>query len=656
MWLIFALGIVSFLANNSGTCVMDQNNSPNTICSGGCSGLWGREGWQCSNTHPQYNISLCIPKLWLCNGIDSCGDGSDEGEVCGGFAEDRACTNPFTGEAVGWRCKTGYIQCIKKSYLCDGWKNCEDGSDENEVCSDFAEYRTCTNPLTGEANTQTWYCISGHNKCIRTSYLCDRENNCEDGSDEVGCGFAEDRTCKNPFTGEAYGWRCKTGDCEGGEDESFCKYLRPPVLQPGCHLTGCKTCATDSKILTSSPFWNGSVEKCRGCDPKEGLGLSNLPTDITWRRCNDGSCYINIFSCDNKNDCLDGSDELNCPWFTRLSASNTLVACFGVVILCLVIFVVLRKLKVINTNIEHNDVPVDMALELASVDRFITKIKSSTEMDDEMKEIYWKIHQANQHPELISSVNIFFNGLKTSHEITILVLQLEESIHGSRRQALLCLRVSAGSNKDVERLLSYEEDPDFLKQIKKKVAQVTDAFLGQFFIQPLVACFPNIKKWSYTFSKMIMASFKVSLFLWDFAKDFILWIILVGKSDELNASENVMLWLFFFLIFGAQSIMGLYILTQYKVILSLPESMETWRKVFVLIFMFPLTPCLPSLVIFKATVYSTDMAAIVADARNNPSSQPSTILQQINEMKQKHRIHMQIYVYARYGCLHIEHF
>ena len=81
----------------------------------------------------------CIPIEWLCVGGTSwfygCGDGDAEGIICGGYGEqDKTCSNHITGEAVGWRCKTGSQYCIPDSFLCDGDQDCDDGEDEGEIC------------------------------------------------------------------------------------------------------------------------------------------------------------------------------------------------------------------------------------------------------------------------------------------------------------------------------------------------------------------------------------------------------------------------------------------------------------------------------------------------------------------------------------------
>ena len=279
----------------------------------------------------------------------------------------------------------------------------------------------------------------------------------------------------------------------------------------------------------------------------------------------------------------------------------------------------------------------------------MAKVKTSTETDEEMKNLYVNIHKTNQISNLISAISIFLIELNICHKVSVWVMQFEKDLHGDRRQALLCLRVHAGSNADVERLLSFEADPGLSKKITKQIMQGKDAFFSQSFLQSLDSQYPNIKKWFHIVTKVTVASFKVTLFLVDVTKDLILWVVLYVKSEDLgdSALEHSLLWIFFSLIFLAQSIIGLFITSNFETIFSLPAHMSTWKKCFILIFMFLLTPCLPSLVIFKATIYSTDMAAIVADARNNPSSLPSRVLQQIKAIKEKHRIHMQIYSYAR---------
>jgi len=109
----------------------------------------------------------------------------------------------------------------------------------------------------------------------------------------------------------------------------------------------------------------------------------------------------------------------------------------------------------------------------------------------------------------------------------------------------------------------------------------------------------------------------------------------------------MLIWAFFFLIFFAQAVVGLFIASNYRTILSIPNDIQVWKKASIWLLMLISTPVLPSIVIFKATIYSTNISSIIAHARNTGDSKASELLQEVEDLKEKERIHSQLYSYAR---------
>ncbi|XP_018787893.1 PREDICTED: low-density lipoprotein receptor-related protein 2-like [Bactrocera latifrons] len=113
----------------------------------------------------------CIDPALICNGVKDCADGSDEIlPKC----VNRTCTeNEFT-------CKYG--ACIPKNKQCDKNKDCADGSDETILlCTE--DYEECSKILQGSCDSdELVQCRS--QECIFNDELCNGIIDCSDGSDE----------------------------------------------------------------------------------------------------------------------------------------------------------------------------------------------------------------------------------------------------------------------------------------------------------------------------------------------------------------------------------------------------------------------------------------------------------------------------------------
>ncbi|XP_056317792.1 low-density lipoprotein receptor-related protein 3 [Danio aesculapii] len=315
----------------------------------------------CENDEYLCGNGKCVPRSWRCNGLDECGDNTDE----------RSCVAPPTPARVSL-CPAGTLQCsdvqstrcLPGSLRCNGARDCPDGSDEAR-CPDTScgkrlvnFYGTFASPdffrpnrSTGTDLHCTWFLDTKDPKPLvlqvdlqlgvgdsvrvydglgeqaeRLLQSLSHHNNhrralLESSQGQMsifyhakphspGHGFNATYQVKGYcFPGEH---PCGTDEgcysdlqrcdgywhCPGGRDEEAC-----PLCQPGEYPCegGSGACYSASERCNNQKKCpDGSDEKnCFDCQPGNFHCGTNLCIFETWR-------------CDGQEDCMDGSDERDC--------------------------------------------------------------------------------------------------------------------------------------------------------------------------------------------------------------------------------------------------------------------------------------------------------------------------------------------------------
>ncbi|KAI5606502.1 SCO-spondin, partial [Silurus asotus] len=178
---------------------------------------------------------------------------------------------------------------------------------QNCSCSNSTWH--CTGPAcppTAPCLDSEFQCSESH-RCIPSLWLCDNEDDCGDGSDEL---------CPNTCPPEQF--RCSGGaclplqlrcnghpDCADQSDEEFCA---PVTAIPGC-VSGEFQCA-NGRCLPASKMCDGRLD-CGFADDSDEQGCGVVCAEQEFR-CSVGPCILYLHRCDGHDDCGDFSDERGC--------------------------------------------------------------------------------------------------------------------------------------------------------------------------------------------------------------------------------------------------------------------------------------------------------------------------------------------------------
>ncbi|XP_039490589.1 modular serine protease isoform X1 [Drosophila santomea] len=210
----------------------------------------------CESSQFECDNGSCISQYDVCNGERNCPDGSDETALtC--VSQRQHCTKPY------FQCTYG--ACVIGTAGCNGVSECADGSDETRLrCGNEDDIRQHDRRLQGNCQENEFKCPSGI--CLdKSNFLCDGKDDCADGT-----GFDESVELCGHMECPAYSFKCGTGgcisgslscngenDCYDGSDEAplLCnttkKVTTPVVTETPLELLGCPLPVGDERpILT----------------------------------------------------------------------------------------------------------------------------------------------------------------------------------------------------------------------------------------------------------------------------------------------------------------------------------------------------------------------------------------------------------------------
>ncbi|XP_064465976.1 low-density lipoprotein receptor-related protein 1B-like isoform X2 [Ornithodoros turicata] len=188
----------------------------------------------------------------------------------------------------------------RECQLRDKYSDCIDG-----VCQCVHPTSTCSKTHTGCLN-DTFQCNNG--QCISWFFVCDGMKNCADGSDESGCkkyhcplgSFqCDDGTCKSRATVCNGKW-----ECPDGSDEARCY----KGIKCDRNAFQCK----NGQCLPKYVFCNAVVDCTDGSDEDQEACIKGESCPADSFRCKNKMCRSSAILCSGVDGCGDNSDEIGC--------------------------------------------------------------------------------------------------------------------------------------------------------------------------------------------------------------------------------------------------------------------------------------------------------------------------------------------------------
>ncbi|KAL0278971.1 UNVERIFIED_CONTAM: hypothetical protein PYX00_000631 [Menopon gallinae] len=256
----------------------------------------------CSNEHCQpkefaCRTGMCIPSTWECDSLPDCPDGSDEHDSC---SEPTCSPNEL-------RCNNG--RCVSRLLACDGMNDCGDNTDESSCVSAHQELKCSFNEIM---------CSMSKSKCVPRAARCNGTAECPRGEDEMDCSNCqiEQFQCRNKKC-VSDKWVCdKENDCgdESDEDPLLCDHWNPSreSVVVRCHDFHCRSgeCIPLHHVCNGVKNCHDGSDEGSSCDTacrNSSCQQMCMPTPVGGRcSCRDGFVLnADGFSCTDIDECAE---------------------------------------------------------------------------------------------------------------------------------------------------------------------------------------------------------------------------------------------------------------------------------------------------------------------------------------------------------------
>ncbi|XP_067839507.1 low-density lipoprotein receptor-related protein 2-like [Heptranchias perlo] len=222
----------------------------------------------------------CVSFEYMCDGDKDCPDGSDEKDCS------QVCDEPDA-----FKCLDG-TRCVQGQLHCDGIEQCPDGSDEVDCIK--------------ATDTCGFWC-DNHQRCIPSQWICDGSEDCTDKTDEFECECTSDDFSCDDGQCISLAFRCDFKyDCRDHSDEHNCAKPKEVLCKPD------EMMCPVSKECIIKEWWCDDYTDCEDGMDEQNCDFSEVQCrEFQWT-CGNSQCIPDFWHCDGQKDCKDGSDEIKC--------------------------------------------------------------------------------------------------------------------------------------------------------------------------------------------------------------------------------------------------------------------------------------------------------------------------------------------------------